>query len=341
MRYFVAIPVLLLVSKTALVYLTVQLVVSVVEAILFHLRAWRGVPPSPGAPLWSGSFIWSIKSDLLANWGANAAAIILLTADKLIASGAAPIAEYGRYLFAASIIGILGSTVGMCAQVYLPLMIRYFTLNEQGNLLDVLRTFSTISAALVVPAATAAIVFGDHILVLLMGNNAGSVSYYWLIFALLAVGGALSAFTRVAHTMQIAAGRPDIAFKFTMGGAVIYPIVLWFVVQQMGLLGAALTWLMFNAVMFLPFFVVTCRLVRGIGPFHWIWRYLIVPSLISVAAFAGARELQAVWTFLLWPGFILAGAVAASIIACLDPTIRADAEMGLAIANRTARTIRG
>jgi O-antigen/teichoic acid export membrane protein len=340
MRYVLAIPALLLVSKTALVYLIAQLVISIIETILFHLRAWSGVPRSSGAPLWSGAYIRSVMSDLVANWGATAAAIVLLSADKLIASGAVPIAEYGRYVFIGSVIGILGSTVGMGQQVYLPLMVRYFALDEQRNLLDSYRTFSAISAALVVPAATGAIVFGDHVLVLLMGNNADPVDYYWTIFAMLAAGGALSAFTRVAHALQIAAGRPGIALKFNTVSALIYPLVLWIVVQHMGLLGAALTWLTFNGVYFLPFFAVTSRLSHGIAPFHWIWRYLIIPGLISAAAFLIARQLQAVWSFLLWPSFILAGGVAASLIAGLDPTIRADAELGLAIVYRRARAIR-
>lgn len=338
-RYVLAIPALFLFSKTALVYLIAQLVVSIGEAILFHFRAWSGVPRASGVPLWSGAYIRSVMSDLMANWGANAAAIVLLTADKLIASGAAPIAEYGRYVFVASIIGILGSFVAMGQQVYLPLMVRFFALNEQRSLLGTYRTFSTISAALVVPAATGAIVFGDHVLTLLMGKNAEPLHYYWTIFALLAVGGTLSAFTRVAHTMQITVGRPDIALKFNTVGVVIYPLALWIVVQHIGLLGAGLTWLIFNAVCFLPFFAVTSQLFPGIATLQWIWRHLIIPVLISASAFLIARQLQAVWPFLLWPGFILAGGVAASLIAILDPTIREDVELGLATINRRARAI--
>jgi O-antigen/teichoic acid export membrane protein len=338
-RYIVGISALLLISKTALVYLLAQFVISITEAIVFHFRAWRGISSTPEAPLWSGTYVRSVMPDLAANWGANAAAIVLMTADKIIASGAAPIAEYGRYVLVASAVGILGSTVAMSQQVYLPLLVRYYTSDQKRNLRDAYRTFSTISSALVMPAMVGAVVFGDHLLLLLMGNNIGSLQYYWTILALLAAGGSLSAFSRVAHTMQIAVGRPDIALKFNAVSAVIYPLALWIIVQQFGLLGAAATWLIFSTLYLGPFFVVTSRIYPGVSAIQWFWRHIIIPGMISAVTFVLARQLQAAWPLLLWPSFVLAGATAAILTAALDPTIRADAELGLAIINRRAKAI--
>jgi O-antigen/teichoic acid export membrane protein len=338
-RYIVGISALLLVSRTALVYLLAQFVISITEAIVFHFRAWSGIARTPGVPLWSTTYVRSVMPDLVANWGATAAAIVLMTADKIIASGAAPIAEYGRYVFVASAVGILGSMVAMIQQVYLPLLVRYYTSDQKSNLRDASRTFSTIASALVIPATVGAVVFGDHLLLLLMGNNIGSLQYYWTIFALLAAGGSLSAFSRVAHTMQITAGRPDIALKFNAVSAVIYPVALWIIVQRFGLLGAAATWLTFSTLYLGPFFVATSRIYPGVSAIQWFWRHIIIPGMISAATFMLARQLQAVWPLLLWPGFVLAGGTAAIFIAGLDPTIRSDAELGLALISRRARAI--
>ena len=331
MRYIAGLLSLLFISKTAVVYLIVQLMISIVESILFHIRAWSGTARTPEAPLWSGRYIRSVLPDLCANWGANAAAIVLLTADKLIASGGASIAEYGRYVLVGSVMGVLASTVAMCQQVYLPLMVRQFTADDGQNLLASYRTFSAISAALVIPAAIGTAFFGDHLLMLLMGNNVGSLPYFWTILVMLALGGILSAFTRIAHTMQIAAGRPDVALKFNLVSAFIYPLVLWIGVKHKGLEGAAGVWLAFNIIYFFPFFLVTGYLFPRFPAGPWIWQYLLIPTAISMIVFSIARQLQELQSFILWPSFVLAGGLAAILIAVRDPSIRADVESGFAM----------
>ena len=167
-----------------------------------------------------------------------------------------------------------------------------------------------------------------------MGTNVGSLRYFWIILGMLAAGGALSAFGQVAHTMQIVAGRPDIALKFNVVSAFIYPPLLWLSVKNMGLQGAAATWLAFNILYVFPLFVATATVLPGITAFQSIWRYLLIPTTISVLAFSLARPLQEFSSLIVWPSFILTGALAAVMIAALDPTIRNDLELGLAILTR-------
>jgi O-antigen/teichoic acid export membrane protein len=329
LRYVAGISVLLLFSKSALGYLIAQFLVSITEAILFHIRAWKGIPRAANSPFWSGRYVGSVMPSLLANWGANLGATVIITADKILVSGAVPIAEYGRYVFIATIATTIGGLVSMSQEVYLSLMVRLFTANDQENLARTYRAFSTISAALVISGSVGAIVFGDHLLLLLMGKNAEPILYFWKIFALLAAGGLLSALTRVAHAIQITKGRPDVALHFNMVGAVVYPLTLWIAVGRWGLIGAASTWFAFNLLYFVPFLAVTSRIYRPVPTWLWIGRHLVAPLVISAIVLIAARQLGSFGIWGVWIGFVLGGGTACGLCLLLDPSVRSDIIEGL------------
>jgi O-antigen/teichoic acid export membrane protein len=321
LRMVLGVMVVLLYSPTAIAYLLVQLILSVIEAFLFHTRAWRGVSTGSETPYFSVSYIRGILQPLLANWGAVGAATLLLSADKLALSGFIEIKSYGQYSLVAYVTILLGTLVAMVQSAFLPRLVQAVVSGDSQDLSRTFALFSTIAVALSIPPSMGIAVFGDRIIALLLGATQ-PIPDLWLVLALLAGGSALSALTRVAHSLQIANSRPDIALKFNVVGLAVYLPLCWLAGHRWGVVGVASAWMIFN-IAYLPLFLAaTARSVYMGSTGRWLMLRLLMPAAVSLLLFGVAKLFDAFGLYASLASFMVAAGVSALICLLASPDLR-------------------
>jgi O-antigen/teichoic acid export membrane protein len=283
--------VVFLYSPTAVAFLATQLTLSVIEAIVFHVMAWRSIHVNKSAPIISLDYIKAVSKPLAVNWGMVTATAFILYTDKMVLSGTVDITTYGQYVLIASVVTLIAGPVVGAAGAFLPRLVGSVVAGNTQELSTNFTIFSTIAAAFCIPPSLGIAVFGDRILQLLLGS-VKPISDLWLILTLLAGGGALSAMTRVLHAIQIANNRPEIALKFNVVSALLYTPMCWIAGVRWGPVGTAATWLAFNMV-YLPMFVRATKertYVEGLT--RWTMMYIFWPLTIAAVFLLPARSLD-------------------------------------------------
>jgi O-antigen/teichoic acid export membrane protein len=321
LRMGLGLAVVFLYSPQATAYLWVQLALSIAEAWLFHARAWQNVATADAVPFFSLAYVKSVIKPLMANWGAVAAATAVLSADKLILSGSIDIRTYGQYSLIASAVTSLGGLVVTPSTAFLPRLTASVVGGDRRDISATLASFSTITAALSIPALTGVAVFGDRVIALLLGA-ARPAPELWSALVLLAVGNALGTFTRVAHSLQIAHNRPDIALKFNAVGAPFYVALCWYCAHRWGLIGVAGVWAAFNAVYLILFLMATDRAV-GMGSVgRWLLAHLVAPTAVSLALFGIAKRADMFGLAVGLTLFAVAGCASTFLCLMMNPELR-------------------
>jgi O-antigen/teichoic acid export membrane protein len=93
---------------------------------------------------------------------------------------------------------------------------------------------------LTTPAVVIAIVFGREVLTLWVGENIAARSA--LVLQWLAVGVWINVLAQVPLTTLQAAGRADIVGKIQLAELPLYAALVWWLVLQFGVVGAAVAW---------------------------------------------------------------------------------------------------
>jgi O-antigen/teichoic acid export membrane protein len=308
-------------SPTAICYLLVQLLLSIAEASLFHMKAWHGIGARNDEPYFSLPYIRSVSKPLMANWGAVVAATLVGSADKIVLSGSMDIKSYGQYVLIATAINSLSSLVGTPVSAFLPKLTVSVVAGDRQNLSATFTLFSTIAAALCIPALVGVAGYGDDVIRLLLGSTPPAAGL-WLVLVLLAGGGVFSALNRVVHAFQIAHNRPDMALKFNVMSAPFYLAACWYGAYQWGAIGAAGMWLAYNATYLMLFLVATEKSLGMGSTGRWLLSHLVAPGALSLALFAMVKQLDVFGLYVGFLFFAIAGTVSTLLCLLMNPELK-------------------
>jgi len=110
------------------------------------------------------------------------------------------------------------------------------------------------------PITLVIILFAGDILELWLGNDFAAKGT--LVFQILAVGMLLNALSQMPANLLDGIGRPDLKAKILLSYGIIYFVLAWFLINHMGIVGAALAWAMRGCLELILFFVASWRLLR-------------------------------------------------------------------------------
>jgi O-antigen/teichoic acid export membrane protein len=162
----------------------------------------------------------------------------------------------------------------------------------------------TLGPAVVVIAA-----FANDILRLWLGSDFAREST--LAFQILAVAIVVNSIAQVPYVLVQAVGRPDLTAKFHLIQLPLHGFLVWWLVNQWGITGAAIAQAIRIALEALLFFVAACRLASL--PFYSFVSDRIVQSLLFVFLFVGLAIAISNLALVMWLRLLALGIVLSAV----------------------------
>lgn len=227
--------------------------------------------------------------------------MVLLQFDKVVVSKLLPIASVGYYSFASTVVNRISFAASAIAQAALPsfsdLHARADTerLLTQYRKLQDLVTFGMAPLFAAVPFAALPVygyLFNRQVAAMLL-----------LPTALLCLGFFMGSTINIPYTLSIAVGKPNIASRSNLLALFVVVPVTTTLIYLLGLIGAALSWVVYYLFVYANMIPRICRECLGISPMSWyagiakalalsavtygsVWLLVVIPNSQSTLALA-------------------------------------------------------
>ncbi len=263
-------------------------------------------------------------------FAAGVAGLTLLTAlltqaDKLVASSALSLADFGRYSLAAAVASVVAYVVSSVYLAALPQLARAW--QESPEAFSTLyHRVAQMMAVFILPPIAVAALLAEPLLAAWLRDRELAIAVAPVLSVLLAAT-ALNGLVSVPLAAQLAAGWTGLAMRTNAVAIVIFIPAAMFLTRHYGTVGAALSWLLLNlgyVVFLVP--MMHRRILSG-QMARWYFVDVLAPLAMSVAAVMLMRwGLRAAPTPIQLGGVVFAAlAVQAICIAALPDLRRAAA----------------
>jgi O-antigen/teichoic acid export membrane protein len=244
MRGFGAVAVFVWVSPTIVAFFAWQAIVSIASAGVLMLVFYRSIPASAGGRFSVAALvgIWRFAFGML---GISALSLVLTQLDKILLSKFLSLQQYGRYMLASAVAGVLFAIVSPISQAFYPRFSQLFALGDHDDLVQNYHKAAQFVTILVGSAAFMLIAFGDKALYLWTHDSALAAATA-PVLSVLALGTLVNCFLWIPYQMQLAHGIVGLAIKSNVGAIlIVVPALLW-AIPRYGAIGAAWVWAGFN-----------------------------------------------------------------------------------------------
>lgn len=339
LRHGGAVLVLVFVATSIEAFFVWQAVVSLVALAAYAAKLHLALPRAPRPPRFSSAALAEVRGFAGGMIGIALLATALTQLDKLLLSSLLPLADFGRYMLAATLTSGLLLVSGPVVLAASPALAALAARGDEARLAPLYHANAQLVTVLLAPAALLVAIFPYGLLFAWSGDAALAAATA-PILAMLAVGTALNGLMQVPHQLQLAAGWTRLAFGMNVAAvALLVPALLWSA-PRFGAPAAAAVWAGLNA----GYVLVTIplmhrRLLRG-AMWRWYGVDVLVPAAGAAAALGvawlarpGPAADRVVWVvFLVGAGLLaLVAAVAAA------PAIRGRLVDALNVARRRRR----
>lgn len=281
------------------------------ELVLFAVVTHRLVPAlafwsrptfSPFRHVWRFSLTISAISIL---------AMLVTQVDRLLVSKLLDLHALGLYSLAYTT-GLAPSLIQISLNnASLPSFAASHAGGASDELVQRYRRISGLMGFLLAFPCLALAVFGHEILALWVGHDASNGAYLPLRF--LALGFFLNAMVSTAYMVCVATRRVGIPALVNLAGVVLYLPLLYFLIRNYGIVGAASGWLALNCFYMLTLLPIAHRRVLAIPVGGWLMRNVACPAAAAAASLALARWVTSAAS---GPLAILVALIAAGLLYC-------------------------
>lgn len=269
-----------------------QAAVSILTVIVLGAATWRFLPRATRRPQasWTalrqvGGFAGGVTITILMG-------LLVSHFDKLLLAQLLSLDDYGRYMFAVTVAGMLVVIVGPIATATAPRLTAALT---QGNKTDAVRCFrfaTRVAATIVMPAAAVCVLMPTELVFGWTGDPALADQVASLLPPL-AIAAACNALLTPPYVLQLAAGWTALAFRLNVAAlAVLVPGVVIGANMASGVGAATATALTWVALLSACATLMFRRLLPGERRV-WILHGLALPGAVAfgiVAAFAAVTD---------------------------------------------------
>ena len=305
-------------------------ITSAIELMVFAVVTYRMLPTLSLRPCFSiASFknIW--KYSVAMNFIALTA-LVLSQADRLAVSKFLSLEYLGYYSIAYNASIVISLVQSAINNASFPAFSHSFSRGEHVQLLSRYNKASQLMGLVVALPCFALIFFGHEVLTVWINAkvaNEASLTLTWL-----AIGFFLNAVVSNAYIAAIACGQPNLPLKVNIVALVIYLPLLYWLVHQYGIGGAAAAYAGLNAYyVFSLVPLVQARIIQqGFG--MWARHNLIPVVLIGIGAFGGAKLLSFALPYTWFTVFSLITGTTAYTLAAwvsLSPFLRSEVSNSL------------
>ena len=277
--------VLALVQPSLQAFFVWQAVSGLLLTVLMRRAAWKLVFPSGRHGLERPVFdkdvlikVWRFTAGLTL---VSIASVILLQLDKLVLSAMVPLQEFGVYMVAVLVGGLLAAFSLPVFNVIYPRMTSLAESGATRELTALYKHGTRILGMVLFPLAMVLGLFSEPLVTLWTGD-ADLARQAWPLIFFVAAGFAINGVMHFPYALQLAHGRTGIALQCSMlVGIVVVPLML-VLVNKYGVLGGAASWLIVQVVyLFAGCWLTHRSLLRGSG-LRWLLGDIGIPMGASL-----------------------------------------------------------
>ncbi len=309
-----------LVSPTIQAFIAWYMAASLVDTLLTGLLLWRSLPKAPARPAFSKQLLADIWRFAAGMTGISVTSVIQTQLDKMILAAVLPLDAFGYYSLASRVAGGIFLTGPICA-AFFPRFSQLLLINDRQQLARLYHRACQLMSVLVLPLAVVLALFSYEFLLLWTRDRSIAENSY-LVLSLLTAGTALNALASLPYALQLAFGWIRLSLIVNTAATLLQAPLIYFMSVKNGGVGAAIVWVIFNALYILVgLSLMHRRLLRG-ELLRW-YHLDIGQPLLAAAAVGGVWKWlmpfsETVWSSLSNLFLVSAATLAAAIMAAPD-----------------------
>jgi O-antigen/teichoic acid export membrane protein len=301
--------ILLFVSRTVLAFFAWQIVVNILQIVLYAYFLYRFLPAAPYKARFRVDLfkrLWALTAGLS---GINILATFIAQADKITLSKMLPLEQFGYYTLAGGIAALVIAATWPISGAFFPRFTQLVAQKNEATLISMYHYACRMTSIIVIPACILVLFYGEELLL------------YWLrdpltahhttpLLKLLMIGTTLNALVTLPYIIQLSYGWTQLAFCIHCGAAItVIPLTI-FMVLKWGASGAASGGiLMYTIWSCISIIFMHQKILKG-ELSAWVLRDVGLPIVLSIASIG----LFKLFCFSMVPKFII---IAISMISCL------------------------
>jgi O-antigen/teichoic acid export membrane protein len=280
-RFPGALVIILLSEGDLLLYFSYQLILAVIECLVYAVKLRNIMPNTDKKVKFSKSSMIRIAPFAI-SIGYTAGIWVLVTQlDKLLLSKLLPLAEYGYFTLIATLAGGIMFLSGPVGKAVLPRMTSLLAQNNEQEMLEIYMKGTRIVAAVVAPIVLVIAFFPMEVVYIWTGSSQASewvapiLPLYVLGYGLLTVGA-------FQYYLQYAHGKLKQHVIYNTVSAIISVPLIIYTANTYGPVGVAWVWFVFRLLSLLfwaPY--IHHKFASGIH-FDWLVKSVLPPILISL-----------------------------------------------------------
>ena len=271
-----AILVLEFVSPTISSFFVWQVIISFFTSVIYAGMTYNFLPKSQRRGMFSIYEVKKVSKFAAGVIGTTLVALIFVQSDKLILSKYLTLSEYGNYMIASLVSGLIFVTVAPISQAIYPKLCGLFS---SDNKLEISRMYHFGAQSMTIVAGTAAImliVFSTPLVFTWTGDKQITTDVANLV-SILAVGNLFNALNNMPLHTQLANGWSSLAMKLNFFVIIFYIPALLMVVFEYGAIGAASLWAITNLFYLPASFELMARRILAQERLKWYVQDTLLP----------------------------------------------------------------
>jgi O-antigen/teichoic acid export membrane protein len=212
--------------------------------------------------------------------GVTVSAAILSQTDRLVLTGLLPLSDFGYYVLATTVVGSLYLVVTPMFNIIYP---HLTALHSAGSLSELEESYllgTKLIVLIVFPIAVFLAVSGTALVYAWTGSSEVA-SRVGPLVRLMSMGSALHGAMYFPYALQLATGRPQDAFRTNLILLCVTVPSTYFLASAFGLLGGALSWLLFQVLYVLIGGIVVRNYLATSSIRRWMIAVVLAPAFLA------------------------------------------------------------
>ncbi len=226
-------------------FLAWQVVVGILQVVVYGSMLWRSLPSSTRRPRFQKPILLSLARYSLGMAGTSFTATIISQLDKVVLSKVLPLKSMGYYTLAGLLASGITIVVGPLQTAIFPRLSQLAAQPESSTLVELYHRSCQVVSLLVLPVGLVVSVFSREVLVA-WTHNAEIAQEAHMVTSILVIGSICNALTTIPYTLQIAHGWTSLGFYTNLVAMVLLAPLLLVLTKFYGAVGAASVWLILN-----------------------------------------------------------------------------------------------
>jgi len=278
-------------SPTIEAFFLTQFATSVMHILIIRLLLWRKLPFDPHPPRFRTDLLRGLWRFAAGVTGIGLISSLLMQLDKIILSKLLSLEMFGYYAIANVVSMNVYRLFGPIYSAIYPRLTNLVSLGSEKELAAFYHRSAQFLAAAVFPAV-AILVFFSRDLLLIWLQNPVTADAVAPIASILVLGTALNGIMHIPYGLQLAVGWTSLALSFGVFSVVIFGTLLVVLTQSYGVVGAAMSWPIQQALYVI--FTVPLMHRRLLPEEQWQWFFVDVgyPFILALAPVALAWQFK-------------------------------------------------